>query len=670
MLDIPPQALLESPGRVCPTLPSLTEDEIFSIWGSVSEFVERQLGKHKGVRIPGLGTFTLQRQKIELGNRFLLLQRPVFILSEKFAQIFRLQQSKVYVTGDIPVVPLNFSAISLEGPFHRDVVEGCVRETLLFFSRSVATKQSVEFTFKGIGVLAVRAGKAKMRFYREFLSAMDGSGNLVKALSNRPGTADSVASGRDGPGAGRSGSIVTFPRKNPEIGLVSRLELKEAEGKPAMVTITEENEAGGTDKMKPQEPVDDGTERASSKKLQTRPPVSPPKVPPGNRPDEAEKPRAGEKNCPSESPHRSPSPAAPKAETDSSPARPKTSAVPVCQDHLRAGQEMCYLCMQRAQRNVPVYLSEERKRKDTEEMRILQQYQALRDQEALHKHQMQSLAIREQNQKNAAFNLGIAEAIRSHKQEKPEFSKSFVFPRRPPSAPLNSQRRQEYARGLLTQLEEKRERDTKSRQNKAIMEHLEQVQLAEELAAQRAKYLRDKMEEVQCYRRALDTQIKNRPAPLPPCEPGSSQSIFGKWSQSTEHMAEIRQRERDFFEHQLRVATECKRAALLSRLQDRRREVDMLRRSKNEYLADRDAELERLHRTRLDLQDHWGKSAEMKRQHDCDQRAFDRSMDKVFILDQCKRYRRCCQCKRGLANCGSSNLWPLTKQQPGSRLLV
>lgn len=34
---------------------------------------------------------------------------------------------------------------------------------------------------------------------------------------------------------------------------------------------------------------------------------------------------------------------------------------------------------------------------------------------------MQSLASREQNQKNAAYNLGVAEAIRIHKNEKPEF---------------------------------------------------------------------------------------------------------------------------------------------------------------------------------------------------------------------------------------------------------
>lgn len=86
--------------------------------------------------------------------------------------------------GDIPIVPLNFVMISLEGPFSRDIVEGCVKETLLFLSRSISIKQNVEFTFKGIGVLMIKDSKVKMRFYKDFLCTMDGSGALAKALAN------------------------------------------------------------------------------------------------------------------------------------------------------------------------------------------------------------------------------------------------------------------------------------------------------------------------------------------------------------------------------------------------------------------------------------------------------------------------------------------------------
>ena len=86
--------------------------------------------------------------------------------------------------GDIPIVPLNFAMISLEGSFNRDTVEGCVKETLLYLSRSISIKKNVEFIFKGIGVLMIRDGRVKMRFLKDFLFKMDGSGALAKALAN------------------------------------------------------------------------------------------------------------------------------------------------------------------------------------------------------------------------------------------------------------------------------------------------------------------------------------------------------------------------------------------------------------------------------------------------------------------------------------------------------
>jgi hypothetical protein len=42
----------------------------------------------------------------------------------------------------------------------------------------------MEFTFKGIGVLTIKDSKVKMRFYKDFLCTMDGSGTLMKALAN------------------------------------------------------------------------------------------------------------------------------------------------------------------------------------------------------------------------------------------------------------------------------------------------------------------------------------------------------------------------------------------------------------------------------------------------------------------------------------------------------
>ncbi|KAF6102509.1 coiled-coil domain containing 81 [Phyllostomus discolor] len=185
MLDTILPSLQDLGRNVLPTLPLLSQEEVSTIWEHVSEFVERQLFVHKGVQIPGLGTFTFMRQKLEVGNnKFLLFQRPVFVMAEKLVQLHGLKQNKVHTPGDIPVVPLNFAMISLEGSFNRDTVEGCVKETLLFLSRSISIKKNVEFIFKGIGVLVIRDGRVKMRFLKDFLFKIDGSGALAKALAN------------------------------------------------------------------------------------------------------------------------------------------------------------------------------------------------------------------------------------------------------------------------------------------------------------------------------------------------------------------------------------------------------------------------------------------------------------------------------------------------------
>uniref|UniRef100_A0A2R9ARH6 Coiled-coil domain containing 81 n=1 Tax=Pan paniscus TaxID=9597 RepID=A0A2R9ARH6_PANPA len=652
MLDTIARALQDLGRQVLPTLPSLSQEEVSIIWGNVSEFVRRQLTLHKGVQIPAFGTFTFIRQKLEVGNnKFILIQRPVFIMAEKLVQIHGLKQNKVYTPGDIPIVPLNFVMISLEGPFNRDVVEGCVKETLLFLSRSISMKQNVEFTFKGIGVLMIRDSKVKMRFYKDFLCTMDGSGALAKALANRPGTVDSVLSSREALRKWPS-SVLVFPR----------IELKEMENKLPMETLVEEcgDNRERKCKLKDHSDKEEGTRDTSSpKRLRDRQALFPAKVTNVSLLEKFERSESGGKIM---TPESLLSPSCLKHDSE---MKPQTS--PACQDHNKAGQEMCYVCLQRAQRNSPLYYSEERRR-EIEDERLIQQYQMLKDQEALFRHQMKSLATREQNQKNAAYNLGVAEAIRNHKNEKPEFYKSFLFDKRPLSPALNALKQEEYSRSLLKQMDNRQENEIKQRQYRELMDRLEQVQLTEELAAQRAKFLKDKMEETQCYKRALDAQIKNKPSRLPPFEPDSSEPIFGK--NEGELMVEKQKREQNYMKHQLEAAANHKRKAILHQLVDQRRDLQMLQRTQREHLADRTAELERVNRVNQCLQEDWERSAAMKKQRDLEDKAFERASDKLFLLDQCEKYRRCKQCQRRTSNVGESNLWPLNKFLPGSRLLV
>ncbi|KAJ7320046.1 hypothetical protein JRQ81_019557 [Phrynocephalus forsythii] len=705
MLDSIHTAMLEGGRRVFLTLPKLTSEEILSIWDTVSEFVGKQLSMNKGVLIPGLGTFSFLRQKLQVGsNKYTVVQRPVFLLSEKLAQIHGLKFNRIHTPGDIPVVHLNFIVLSLEGPFNREVVEGCVRETLLSFSRSIATKQTVEFTFKGIGVLVIRDNKVKMKFYKDFLQTMDGSGNLLKALSNRPGTGDSVLSARESSTApSRSCNVLMFPR----------IETKEME------TIAEENEKPSEEKEQV-EKENSRKETPSAKRLLSRQAITPakvtgvcltedlektvrakvtgvhqteeeeknqqPKIVGVHAAEEHEKtlkPKAA-RVSPMEDPENNletkthpmrpptPAPEAPKTDQEASPASASVprSPSPVCQDHGRAGQEMCYLCLQRAQRNVPMYLSEEQRRKEKEEDRILAQYQALKDQEALRKQLMRAMANREQSQKISAFNLGIAEAKREQKNEKAaETYNSYIFEKRPPSSTPH-QRHEAYAQQLDKQIEDRVAKEKKQKRDQDLLDRLEQVQLAEELAAQRAKYLKEKMEEMQCYKRALDTQIKLGVAPLPEHVPDSAEVIFGKNDMTNEKMEERRKRAQEYSKCQLEAAAERKRAALLSQLVDQRRAADMIQRARKQWMAEKGARFEKIFQMNLAIQEDWRRSARLKRQRDYEEKLFQRAGDKLFLLDQCARFRRCYQCKRGLNNCSEATTWTDTKYVPGSRLIV
>ncbi|XP_053564617.1 coiled-coil domain-containing protein 81 [Bombina bombina] len=672
MLDF----LMESARSGFPTLPKLTDDDVDSIWASVSEFIEHQMAQQKGVNIPGLGTFTLSRHKIDVGNnKFILVQRPIFLLSEKFAQIHGLKYNKSFTTSDIPVVPLNFMALSFGCPFNRDTIEGCVKETLNVFSRSVATKQNVEFNFKGIGMLVTRDLKVKMRFYKDFINSLDGTGNLVKSLSNRPGTSDSVMSGRE--------STLLRPRSCSAL-IFPRVEVKDTEKTSPMDPIIEENGEVEwvTEGQKPNEKpeIEDEGERpntcnresSSTKRLLNRQCIVPAKVTGISLMEDLErivKPKTAPAR-PSSSLSAHSNKADPEGDDHlNSVQRIRNPPSPVCQDHCRAGQELCYLCMQRAQKNIPVYFTEERRLKEQEEDRILQQYQHMKDQEALDKTQMESLATREQKQKDAAYNMGVAEAIRTQRNKRnTEIYRSYIFDKRPLTPPALIKQEQCF-QSLVQQMTERRGKETKLKQDKELMDKLEQMQLAEEIAAQRAKYLKEKNEQMLCFKGALDTQVKLKPQFILSMGSEAAEPVFGRHDMTNDKLAEKRRRAQEVSIHQLQSSTERKRLATLNDLVQQRKEMEMLQKTKQELLSDRASQFEKINKFQMTLQDNWARSLEVKKHKEQEEEKFIKSGSHL-LLDQCEKYRRCLQCKRRTTNCGETNIWRESRYIPGSRLMV
>ena len=79
-------------------------------------------------------------------------------------------------------VPLDFEQIAADIHFRREIVEQCIHETLLFFAGALRDNKEVEFSFKGIGILAVRRKAVSMTFFDDCLLELDATGNMLAAL--------------------------------------------------------------------------------------------------------------------------------------------------------------------------------------------------------------------------------------------------------------------------------------------------------------------------------------------------------------------------------------------------------------------------------------------------------------------------------------------------------
>ncbi|XP_067116908.1 coiled-coil domain-containing protein 81-like [Osmerus mordax] len=628
----------EAERRAFPTLSHLSENDVDSIWANVSSFVEKQMSLQKGVHIVGLGTFTFSQQKLDMGNKLILLQRPIFLLSEKLLLSHGLKQTRPLAAAeDVPVVPLNHAALSAESPFERDAVEGCVRETLLLLLRAVAGGRVVLFTFQGVGVLCFRHGKVKMKFYRDFISSMDGSGRLLWALSNSP-CATSLLSGR-------MSSLRRPATITPQ---------------PPRTSHGEEGSQGGLDR-RTQVPPDHNIHQDNTGDITEEPTPRP------DRPQYRQSLQTAKVNTVSLTEDLDTSPPAVVADRCSSSVcllpgegaveegrRGQSPLDAPCVNHNRAGQELCYLCMQRSQRNVPLYLQEERRREEQEENRGLLLHQQLRDQAYLQRERADRQKLKQHAQKLAAFNLGVADALKERKTNRSsQFHGSYIFGGRPPT-PSRGPSQQSYSQQLREQAGWTREQIKHTQKDQDVLDRLQQAQLAQEIALQKTQQILKKHNNTKNYQRALDTQVADQGPGIPARQPDGA--VFGLLDSTAASLANQRERAQRVYQEQLEVANRKMRAELDRRLTEGKEEREMLRRNRRELIADRISRFEHMRSLRSSLETTWSCSATLKHQRDRQERNFLRSHTGLLI-DQCERYRRCHQCQKKTSNCGESNIW-------------
>ncbi|XP_032540831.1 coiled-coil domain-containing protein 81-like [Chiroxiphia lanceolata] len=165
-----------------PTLKELSNSEIWKIWSGASRYIRRQLLQKRAVEI-GVGTFAIVpvHASVEEG-KVLTVERPVFVVSKPLRAFYNLECEEPKIPDETPVVQLDFGEIAADTHFRREIVELCVHETLLCFAGALADEKEVEFSFKGIGILAVRGKVVSMTFFDHCVLEPDVTGNMLKAL--------------------------------------------------------------------------------------------------------------------------------------------------------------------------------------------------------------------------------------------------------------------------------------------------------------------------------------------------------------------------------------------------------------------------------------------------------------------------------------------------------
>ncbi|XP_029987036.1 coiled-coil domain-containing protein 81 isoform X2 [Sphaeramia orbicularis] len=485
----------EADRRTLPTLSQLSTNDMESIWAEVSAYTEHQMMAQKGVHLAGLGTFTFSQQTLDMGNKSTMVQRPIFLVAGKLVQSLGLKQARpLAAVTHLPVVQLNYTAVSTETPFSREVVEGCIRETLQLLVKALVSEQHVFLSFPGIGVLSFKNNKVRMKFSRGFINAMDGTGRLLLTFKNRPGSSASLVSG----GLSRLQRPQTVnPITLPAV-YSPQPEHKDRDGK-CLSPAPDQRNTGGEKEVSRQ--------HQELKSHQTLQPVKTNAVNPSEEwnPEPPVKPTD---KCRPNTPV-SQSVAAPKVED------PLVNMS--CSGHTRAGQELCYLCMQRAKRNVPVYVREERQVDEKTQEKLLLLKEQEKDRQHMEREQAKLNEQREHAKQVAVFNLHMSQ--KKEQTHCPLYPTSFIFPSRP-LTPARKIKQCHYMNELQSQIESRRQHEAQDQQNRLLNEHLDQVQLAQEIALQKAQQLQQKYKRTEHYKRALDTQVGDKKCKeLPVCQP-------------------------------------------------------------------------------------------------------------------------------------------------------
>ncbi|XP_052829240.1 coiled-coil domain-containing protein 81 [Octopus bimaculoides] len=352
--------------------------------------------------------------------------------------------------------------------------------------------------------------------------------------------------------------------------------------------------------------------------------------------------------------------------------------VQACCDHHGSGQEICYLCHQREQRNVYMPFTEEKARRDKEEDLLLRKYSEMKNTEHLLQEKEKKALLKRELHDMQKSNFEVAEMKHARKKERDvNFMQSYLFHHRPETPPLFT-KMLPYSKELQKQIELKNLASLREQEKENFESQAEQINLATSLTKQREDYFKERSRKMNLYKTILDKQVHEKTlSQQQSCgieeeeniREGEGAGYFGKNDVTAELLAEKKRKANEVMKEQFKMMAQRKREEILKRMKEQREEEKILRKNRTDLLNDRAMKCQLNYELYKDLESDWKHRAMLKQQNL--QKAKEKAQQLDMLLqDQCNRYHRCQQCKRCLWNRGSGNIWADTYFIPGSRYFI
>ncbi|XP_019384092.1 PREDICTED: coiled-coil domain-containing protein 81 [Crocodylus porosus] len=238
---------------------------------------------------------------------------------------------------------------------------------------------------------------------------------------------------------------------------------------------------------------------------------------------------------------------------------------PTCAPAAPGLQEPCSLCWEYLRKRFSEKGSTEAEDRDI----IVQKFQDTNLLEAVLRDQMKIIQDRKHRKTLSACSVTAAHQKKKENEKPRKRHRSGIARLRIPSPlPWLTEK------ARWQQITEKREKEMSLRLKKVFIAHLDQVRLAEEVAAQNAKYLRKIKEDQESYKTALDNQVRRELEWLPGPQVGQLNLILRKNTIANKKLLERRRWDQEFSARlKLAVNMRKQKAIALCQVQEHKEKV-------------------------------------------------------------------------------------------------